>query len=44
MHIIRKIIEIALTLLFLYIDFETEYYNQFLKNLILSATSHAVLI
>lgn len=29
---------------FVYIYSETEYYHQFLKNFILSATSHAVLI
>lgn len=31
MHII-KVLEMALTLRFLYIYFETEYYDQFLKN------------
>ena len=43
MHIIREIAEVGFTLLFLYIYFETEYYNQFLQNLILSGISHAVL-
>lgn len=43
MHIIREIAEVGLTQPFLYIYFETEYYNQFLQNLILSGISHAVL-